>query len=152
MLECRLWHEPWLERKIQVKTALLEKAPIMHTMRDNRRDLRASIWRIRIMVAKKMWRLTIIIKKNDQLKGRKLYSAILDYMIKVGILGATVLNAVDGFGRRGRSTLHIEGISINYPLVIEVIEEPDKLLPLLPDIKQMVDDNGVMTYQEVFML
>jgi uncharacterized protein len=104
------------------------------------------------MVAKKMWCLTIRIKKNDELKGKRLYNAILDYMMKAGISGATVVNAVDGFGRRGKSTLRIEGISINYPLVIEVVEEPEKLLPLLPDIKQMVDDNGVMTYQEVYML
>jgi hypothetical protein len=33
-----------------------------------------------------------------------------------------------------------------------VVEEPEKLLPLLPDIKHMVDDNGIMTYQEVSML
>lgn len=100
-----------------------------------------------------MWCLTIRIKKNDQLKGKqRLYTAILDYMMKAGISGATVVNAVDGFGRRGKSTLHIEGISINYPVVIEVVDEPEKLLPLLPDIKHMVDDNGVMTYQEVYML
>lgn len=104
------------------------------------------------MVAKKMWCLTIRIKKNDELKGKRLYNAILDYMMKAGISGATVVNAVDGFGRRGKSTLRIEGISINYPLVIEVVEEPEKLLPLLPEIKHMVDDNGVMTYQEVYTL
>jgi PII-like signaling protein len=104
------------------------------------------------MVAKRMWCLTIRIKKNDELKGKRLYKAILDYMMEAGISGATVVNAVDGFGRRGKSTLRIEGISINYPLVIEVVEEPDKLLPLLPDIKRMVDDNGMMTYQEVSML
>lgn len=104
------------------------------------------------MVAKKMWCLTIRIKKNDQLKGKRLYNAILDYMRKAGISGATVVNAVDGFGRRGKSTLRIEGISINYPIIIEVVDEPEKLLPLLPDIKQMVDDNGVMTYEEVYLL
>jgi PII-like signaling protein len=71
------------------------------------------------MVAKKMWCLTIRIKKNDELKGKRLYNVILDYMMKSGIPGATVVNAVDGFGRRGKSTLRIEGISINYPLVIQ---------------------------------
>lgn len=99
-----------------------------------------------------MWCLTIRIKKNDLLEGKRLYNAILNYMMEAGILGATVANAVDGFGRRGKSTLHIEGISINYPIIIEVVDEPEKLLPLLPDIKRMVNDNGVMTYQEVFML
>jgi PII-like signaling protein len=104
------------------------------------------------MVAKKMWRLTIWIKKNDQLKGKRVYNLILEFLLKAGVSGATVANAVDGFGKRGKSTLQVEGISINYPITIEVVEEPEKLLPLLPEIKHMVDDNGIMVYQEVFML
>ena len=56
-----------------------------------------------------------------------MYKALLDFMMGAGISGATVVNAVDGFGRRGRSTLHIEGISINYPLIIEVVDEMKSL-------------------------
>lgn len=104
------------------------------------------------MVAKKMWTLTIRIKKNDELHGKRLYRALLDFMMDAGISGATVVNAVDGFGRRGRSTLHIEGISMNYPLVIEVVDEKSKLEPLLPQIKRMVADNGIVTLHEVDML
>lgn len=104
------------------------------------------------MVAKKMWTLTIRIKKNDELHGKRLYRALLDFMMGAGISGATVVNAVDGFGRRGRSTLHIEGISMNYPLVIEVVDEKSKLEPLLPQIKMMVADNGIVTLHEVDML
>ena len=44
-------------------------------------------------------------------------------MMGAGVCGATVIKGVDGFGRRGKSTLLIEGISVNYPLVIEVIDE-----------------------------
>jgi uncharacterized protein len=55
-----------------------------------------------------------------------------------GISGATVINGVDGFGKRGKSSLRLEGISINYPLLIEVIDEQSKLDPLLPQIKRMV--------------
>ena len=84
------------------------------------------------MVAKKAWTLTIRIKKNDELHGRKLYKALLDFMMGAGISGATVVSAVDGFGRRGRSTLHIEGVSMNYPLIMEVVDEQSKLEPLLP--------------------
>jgi PII-like signaling protein len=100
----------------------------------------------------KMWCLTIRIKKNDEHHGKRLYRALLDFMMGAGISGATVINAVDGFGRRGKSTLHIEGISINYPLVIEVVEEQTKLEPLLPQIKRMVNDNGLVTVQEVYAL
>jgi PII-like signaling protein len=104
------------------------------------------------MVAKKMLSLTIRIKKNDELHGRRLYKALLDFMMGAGISGATVVNAVDGFGRRGRSTVRIEGISMNYPLIIEVVDERSKLEPLLPQIKRMVDDNGFVTVHEVDVL
>jgi PII-like signaling protein len=104
------------------------------------------------MVAKKMWTLAIRIKKNDELHGKRLYKALLDFMMDAGISGATVVNAVDGFGRRGRSTLHIEGISVNYPLIIEVVDEQAKLEPLLPQIRRMVDDNGIVTLHEVDLL
>lgn len=65
--------------------------------------------------------------------------------MKHKILGATVWTGVDGFGKRRRSTVTIEGITINRPLVIEVIDEKSKLEPLLPELKIMVDDNGLVT-------
>jgi PII-like signaling protein len=104
------------------------------------------------MTRVKMWCLTIKIKKNDEFQGKRLYNALLDFMMRAGISGATVVNAVDGFGRRGRSVLRIEGISMNYPLVIEAIEEPAKLEPLLPQLKRMVNDNGLVTIHEVYSL
>ncbi len=104
------------------------------------------------MTKVRMWCITIRIKKNDELHGKRLYKELLDFMMGAGISGATVVNAVDGFGRRGRSTLHIEGISVNYPLVIEVVDEQSKLEPLLPQIKRMVNDNGMVTIQEVYAL
>ena len=73
-------------------------------------------------------------------------------MMGAGISGATVVNAVDGFGRRGRSTLRIKGISMNYPLIIEVVDEQSKLEPLLPQIKRIVGDNDIVTLYEVNLL
>jgi uncharacterized protein len=66
-------------------------------------------------------------------------------MMGAGISVATVINEVDALRRRGKSTLRIEGISVNYLLVIEVVDEQSKLDPLLPQIKRMVGDNGLVT-------
>jgi uncharacterized protein len=104
------------------------------------------------MTKVKMWCLTIRIKKNDTPHGKRPYNVLLDFMMRAGIWGATVINGVDGFGRRGKSTLHIEGISINFPLVIEVVDMQSKLDPLLPQIKRMVGDNGLVAIQEVYAL
>jgi uncharacterized protein len=104
------------------------------------------------MAVRKMLSLTIRIKKNDELHGKRLYKALLDFMMGAGISGATVVNAVDGFGKRGKSTIRIEGMAMNYPLVIEVADERSNLDPLLPQIKRMVGDNGLVTMQEVDVL
>ncbi len=103
------------------------------------------------MVAKKMLTLVIRIKKNDNYEGKRLESVLLDFLVRSGISGATVWAGVDGFGKRGRSKVQIEGITFNMPLIIEVIEEREKLEPLLIEIKNMVDDNGLVTVHEVDM-
>jgi PII-like signaling protein len=52
--------------------------------------------------------------------------------MKAKISGATVWTGLDGFGKRKRSTVHLEGLTVNMPLLIEVIDEKTKLDPLLP--------------------
>jgi hypothetical protein len=65
------------------------------------------------------------------------------------ISGATVWTGIDGFGKRRRSTVHLEGITINMPIMLEIIDEKSKLEPLLPQIRRMVGDNGLVTLYEV---
>lgn len=97
----------------------------------------------------KMWSLTIRIKKNDTVKGKRVRLMILEILKKGSISGATTWTGLEGYGKRGDSTTHIEGISINMPLVIEVVDELEKLEKVLPEIKQLVDDNGLITLHEV---
>jgi uncharacterized protein len=100
-------------------------------------------------MAKKMWALVIRIKKNDKLDGRPLEKVLIEFLVQSGISGATVWTGVDGFGKRGKSTVQLEGLTVNMPMMIEVIDEESKLEPLLPQIKKMVDDNGLITLHEV---
>lgn len=97
----------------------------------------------------KMWSLVIRIKRNDALRGKRSHMLILDILKKGNITGATVWTGVDGYGKRGKSTLHLEGIAVNMPLIIEAIDELEKLEKILPEIKEVVDDNGMITIQEV---
>jgi uncharacterized protein len=101
------------------------------------------------MTKMKMWCITIRIKRNDQLYGKPLHKALIEFLMGAKVSGATVWTGVDGFGKRRRSTIHLEGITINMPLVIEIIEEKSKMEPLLPQIKRMVNDNGILSLHEV---
>jgi PII-like signaling protein len=100
----------------------------------------------------KMWSVTIRIKKNDTVGGKRLESLVIDFLINAGVSGATVWTGVDGFGKRGKSTLMLEGITVNMPLIIEVIDEQSKLEPLLPDLKRIVGDNGLVTIQDTYVI
>ena len=100
----------------------------------------------------KMWSLIIRIKRNDELDGKRLQALIIDLLKKAGVSGATVWTGVDGFGKRGKSTMHLEGVTVNMPLIIEVVDEQSKLEPLLPELKRIVDDDGLLTIQDVYVL
>jgi PII-like signaling protein len=97
----------------------------------------------------KMWCLTIRIKRNDEVDGKRLSKVLLDLLRNEGVSGATLWTGVDGYGKRGRSTLHMEGITMNMPLLIEVIDWQTKLEPLLTTIKNLIDDNGLITIHNV---
>ena len=100
----------------------------------------------------KMWSVIVRIKKNDQFGGKRLEALVMELLVKAGIAGATVWTGVDGFGKRGRSTMHLEGVSVNMPLIIEVVDEQIKLEPLLPELKRIVGDNGLVSISDVFVL
>jgi uncharacterized protein len=61
------------------------------------------------MALKEMICLNIRIKKNNSVNGKRLAKTIIEFLIKSKILGAIVCLGVDGFGRRGNSTAHLEG-------------------------------------------
>jgi len=100
----------------------------------------------------KMWCLVIRIKKNDNVKGKRVHNVILEILKKGKISGATVWTGVAGYGKRGKSNFQIEGISVNMPLLIEVIDELPKLETILPEIKDVIGDNGLVTIHEVGVL
>ncbi|MEM1767016.1 MAG: DUF190 domain-containing protein [Candidatus Bathyarchaeia archaeon] len=100
----------------------------------------------------RMWDIIIRIKKNDELDGKRLHELIMDFLIKAHVAGATIWTGINGFGKRGRSTLQLEGITVNMPLIIEVIDEQSKLEPLLPELKRIIGDNGIVTIQEVYVV
>ena len=104
------------------------------------------------MTFKKMICLTIRMKKNDVVDGKRMEKRIIDLLIEANILGAIVWLGVDGFGRRGKSTVHLEGLMINQPMMIESVDEREKIEPLLIPLKRLIGDNGFITIHEVDVL
>lgn len=96
--------------------------------------------------------LTIYLGESDQWQGMPLYVAIVQYLRERGCAGATVTRAVAGYGAGSR--LHESGgwrLSSDAPIVISVIDSPERLRRLLPGLEEMLN-GGLMTLQEVDVL
>ena len=50
---------------------------------------------------------------------------------KEHVCGATVWVGVDGFVKSGKSTVQLEVLTINHPMMIGIVEESLKIEPLL---------------------
>lgn len=67
-------------------------------------------------------------------------------------MGLLFGRGVDGFGKRGKSTFHLEAIVVNMPSIIETVDDQSKLEPLFTEIKRIVDDDGIVTIEDAFSI
>ena len=84
-------------------------------------------------------------KKNDEIHGKRLEKALLGSLRKEHVCGATVWLGVDGFVKSGKSTVQLEVLTINQPMMIGIVEESLKIEPLLPQLKTIIGDLGLVT-------
>jgi PII-like signaling protein len=99
-----------------------------------------------------MWCLRIRIKRNDEIRGKPLKKLLLNLFMDAKISDATIWTGIDGFGKRRRAATYLEGVLINMPLIIEVIDEQSKLEPLLLQLKEIIGGKGIITLQEVVVI
>jgi hypothetical protein len=73
-------------------------------------------------------RLRIYIGDSDLWRGKSLAAVLLEQLKKEGLAGATVFRGVAGFGAHSRiHTAAILDLSTDLPVVIEVIDTPEKI-------------------------
>ena len=96
--------------------------------------------------------LRIHIGENDRCDGTPLYEAIVLKAREMHLAGATVLRGPMGFGASSRlHTAKILRLSEDLPLVIEVVDAPDKIDAFL-DVLQGMMDSGLVTLEKVKVL
>ena len=94
-------------------------------------------------------RLRIHCGEADQWHGRPLYEEIVHLLRDRGIAGATVLRGIEGFGRAARiHTTRILRLSEDLPVVIEVVDQEDRLRAILPELEAMLAD-GLITAEPI---
>lgn len=90
-------------------------------------------------------RLRIFIGEADEWQGRPLYRVILERAQQYGVMGATVLHGIEGFGPAHHlSTDRLPDVSDNLPLIIEIVDSMEHIERLLPVLDQLVQ-RGTIT-------
>ncbi|HLH52412.1 MAG TPA: DUF190 domain-containing protein [Verrucomicrobiae bacterium] len=93
--------------------------------------------------------LRIYIGEKDRWEGKPLYEAIVLKAREMQLAGATVLRGPMGFGKSSRlHTAKILRLSMDLPLVIEIVDLNDKIQSFLPVLDPMMK-GGLITLETV---
>ena len=93
--------------------------------------------------------LRIFIGESDRWKHQPLYEAIVLKARELHLAGATVLRGPMGFGRSSRlHTAKILRLSMDLPLVIEIVDSQEKINSFLPVLDEMIG-GGLVTLEKV---
>jgi PII-like signaling protein/CBS-domain-containing membrane protein len=94
-------------------------------------------------------RLRIYISEADRWRGKPLSTAILEFMRSNGMSGATVFRGIAGFGAHSHlHTTQLEVLSMELPVVVEIVDTPEKISTLIESISHMVFE-GLITVDDV---
>ena len=97
----------------------------------------------------KAQRLRIYISESDRWRGNALSSELLETLKSQGLAGATLLRGLAGFGAHSRiHNTAIEALSFDLPLIIEVVDTPEKINAALETVYPMVRE-GLITLEDV---
>ena|SRR2546427_3035559 len=93
--------------------------------------------------------LRIFIGESDRCEHKPLYEAIVLKAREAHLAGATVLRGPMGFGKSSRlHTAKILRLSMDLPMVIEIVDSEEKIQAFLPTLDAMMG-GGLLTMEKV---
>ena len=96
--------------------------------------------------------LKIYIAESATIEGRPAYKYLVDYFKRKGFPGCTVLRGMAGFGHESViHTVDVLRLSLDLPITIEVVDEEERILAVLPEIEKFVE-HGQIILQKVTMI
>jgi uncharacterized protein len=93
--------------------------------------------------------MRIHLGERDRHQGKPLYEAIVMLLRERHYAGATVYRAIMGFGASAHvRTDRIEVLSLDLPVIVEVVETEERVQAILPELDQMIG-GGLITLEKV---
>ncbi|MBS3734142.1 MAG: DUF190 domain-containing protein [Phycisphaerae bacterium] len=93
--------------------------------------------------------LRVFIGDSDTRDGKPLHHAIVTAARDAGLAGATVLHGLEGYGAASRiHTAKILRLSEDLPVVVEIVDKPERIQAFLPRLDEMIVE-GLVTLEDV---
>ena len=105
-----------------------------------------------MQISKDATLLRIFIGESDRYQKKTLFEAIVLRARERRLAGATVFRGAMGFG--ATSVIHtakILRLSMDLPIVIEIVDSEDKVNAFLPDLEEMIG-GGLVTLEKIRVL
>lgn len=88
--------------------------------------------------------LRVFVGAADTVGGKPLYEEIVRRAREVGIVGATVVRGIEGYGAHGQvHASRILRISENLPVVVEIVDTPERVEAFLPVLDELLEEGLV---------
>jgi uncharacterized protein len=91
--------------------------------------------------------LRIFVDETDRRGLQPTYTAIVEFLRKRGVAGATVFRGIEGFG--GHGEVHMAKVFSwlpNLPILIEVVDDWSVLEPLIGELEELIGE-GLLTVE-----
>ena len=88
--------------------------------------------------------------ESDEHNGKPLYEAIVNRCRELKIAGATVFRGLEGYGETAEIHRH-RLIKKDQPIVVTIVDTPENLGRLIPEVEEMMDTGMIATSDVEYM-
>lgn len=96
--------------------------------------------------------LRIYLAESAKIHHQPGYRYLVDFFLHEGFSGCTVFRSMAGYGHEHfLRTVDVLTLSLDLPIVIDVVDSKERIMAILPEVEKMVD-HGLVIVQEVKMI
>lgn len=97
--------------------------------------------------------LSVLVSEGAHVRHLPLYSEIVHLAHKRGLAGASVFRGIEGFGHTHRvHESRVFDFAGHTPMVVVIVDSESRIRDFLPEVQQIVGDNGLVLCRAVEML
>ena len=89
-------------------------------------------------------KVTIYLNEDTRVRGEPLHVAVIGFLLRSGVGGATAIRGMAGFGAHQQMhTPRIEVLAEHLPVWVEFVESADKVAEIMPALEELVVDGMI---------